>query len=143
MNDLHSEGPQPRSLRLTLQVGAEEVDSEELDRLTRQLRADIRELDIESVALATGTAPQGAKSIDLVSIGALIVQLTPTALPALVHLLQGWMQRGGGREVKVEVHSGSKSVHVEYSLGQMSQADLTTLVSGLMGALDERRTSGE
>jgi hypothetical protein len=126
---------------LTLQIGAEEVDPEELDRLTRQLRTDIEELDIESVALAKGTAPQGAKSGDLVSIGALVIQLAPTALPGLVHLLQGWMQRGSGRDVKVDVHSGDKSVHVEYSPAQMSQTDVATLVSGLMGALEERSKS--
>ena len=51
-------------VRLTLAVDAgPEADQEELDRLTRQLMSEIRELDLEWAELAhEGNSPEGTKS---------------------------------------------------------------------------------
>jgi hypothetical protein len=138
-----NEEQRTQAVRVTLSIGAADVDPEELDRLTRALRTDIEELDIESVALATGSAPHGAKAGELVTIGALVVNLAPAALPGLVRLLQSWLQRERGRDVTVEAHDGDRSVHLEYSPEKMSQSDVTTLVSNLMSVLESKRAAEE
>ena len=73
----------PRSLNLTLLIntGAED-DAEELDRLTRQLRTEIQELDVESVELVRSEeAPEGAKSGDPVALGVLAVEVLTAMVP--------------------------------------------------------------
>src|SRR5688572_12890102 len=76
----------PTTISLTLHIQAgEEVDADELDRLTRQLRDEIEELGIESVELVReGSPPSGAKVVEPVSLGGLAIKILPAALPALI-----------------------------------------------------------
>src|SRR5262245_16052 len=76
----------PTAISLTLHIqGSGEVDADELDRLTRQLRDELEELGIESVELAReGTPPSGAKAVEPVSLGGLAIKILPAALPALI-----------------------------------------------------------
>ncbi len=63
-----------RPLDLTICL-CDTVEDDELDRLTRRLKEEIAELDVEAVALAKGTElPPGAKG-DPVTIGSLVVTL--------------------------------------------------------------------
>ncbi len=53
-----------------------QLDPQEYEKVTRQLRAELKDLDVESVRLvATDTAPARAKG-DPVAVGALIVALS-------------------------------------------------------------------
>jgi len=81
-------------------VSVEGATREELDRLTRQLLSRLRELNVESAALArAGAAPVGSKG-DPVTIGAIAVSAIPTVIPAVIALVQAWSARGPGRTVK-------------------------------------------
>jgi len=73
-----------------------ELDSEAGERLTRQLRAELAELDIESVGFASsGAAPDGAKGTDPVTLGAIIVALSVSGgvFTALIETLRDWLGR--------------------------------------------------
>jgi len=90
---------------LRLKVGARPGDDTgELDRLTRGLRAELLELDLDGVELApAGSLPAGAKSGPGVTVGSLLVTLSDSAvLVALVGLLKSWISRGSGRSVTVQ-----------------------------------------
>ena len=53
-----------------------EADAEEMERLTQQLRAELLELDLESVGLVkAGEAPDKAKVVDPISWGAVFLTL--------------------------------------------------------------------
>jgi hypothetical protein len=83
-----------------IEVSAEDATEEELDRMTRQLLAELRESDVESAELVRGeVAPEGSKG-DLVEIGSIVISALPTAIPAVVALVQAWSTRGQGRTVK-------------------------------------------
>ncbi|MGH1554536.1 hypothetical protein ACRAWF_29230 [Streptomyces sp. L7] len=84
--------------------GAADVDAEELDRLTAQLRRQLLELDVDDVRLARsdGPVPEGAKPGELLSIGALVVTLAPTVIRPALRLLETWMTSRPVRTVKVE-----------------------------------------
>jgi hypothetical protein len=128
--------PEGKPISLTLNIDAADADAEELDRLTRNLRAEIRELDIESVELVReDRLPKGAKSAEAVTLGALAVAVLPGVVPKLVELLQAWSTRGASRAVKVKTQVGDRSLEVEYSPATMSQAELRSLVDMLTGAL--------
>ncbi|MGQ0778852.1 MAG: effector-associated constant component EACC1 [Pseudonocardiales bacterium] len=77
-----------------------ELDSEAGERLTHQLRAELAELDIESVDLAAdGAAPDGAKGTDPVTLGAIIVALSASGgvFTALIETLRDWLGRHSRR----------------------------------------------
>ena len=123
----------PRSLNLTLLINTgEEADAEELDRLTRQLRTEIQELDVESVEFVTsGEAPEGTKSGEAVALGSLAVVLLPAVAPKLIALLQSWSMRGENRTVQVTAKVGDESLVPENS-ETMSLEELKRLVNTLV-----------
>ena len=90
----------PELTELNIEVLANDATEEELDRMTRQLLSELRELDVESAELTKGeAAPKGSKG-DPVTIGSIVISALPTAIPAVVALVQAWTMRGQGRNVK-------------------------------------------
>ena len=93
---LNDESP----IELKLEVSIEDASDEELDQMTRQLLAELRETEVESVQLAqAGPAPHGSKG-DPVTLGAIALVALPTFLPKIVEAVQAWALRGQGRTVK-------------------------------------------
>jgi hypothetical protein len=87
------------SVLLVLQPDPE-LDAEACDRLARRLRVEVAELDVESVGPASGgTAPDGAKAADPLTVGALVVALSASGgvFTALVETLGDWLGRQSGR----------------------------------------------
>ncbi len=83
-----------------IQVNIANATEEELDRNTRQLLYELRELDVESAKLAKGhAAPEGAKG-DPITLGSILISTLPTVLPAVITLVQSWSSRGQGRTIK-------------------------------------------
>ncbi|MEU6381703.1 hypothetical protein [Streptomyces sp. NPDC046909] len=77
-----------------------ELDSEPAERLVRQLRAEISELDVESVGpTLAGTAPDGAKGTDAVALGAVVVALSASGgvFTSLIETLREWLSRHSAR----------------------------------------------
>jgi hypothetical protein len=124
---------------LTLFLQVEHNDPEELDRLARQLRYEIEELNVGSVELLKeGNAPEGTKSIEAVTLGGLALTILPIIIPKFIEFLQQWSLRGEGRKVRIRTQIGDRSLEVEYSPSAMSQAELKKLVHTLTGSLTEK-----
>lgn len=125
----------PKPGRILLLIGDQANEREEdRDRDTRRLLQEINEgmPELSSVELVTaGVAPAGAKSAEVVTIGALAVSMLPTLAPKLVEFLQAWKLRGQGRTVKVRLQEQDRQVEVEYDPSTMSSAELTQLVENL------------
>jgi hypothetical protein len=80
-----------------------QADALEIERAGRQLRAEVKELDIENISFgASGAAPDGAKG-DPVAWTELLVTLGASGgvLPTLIAAIQDWLSRhrGGSRIV--------------------------------------------
>ena len=87
-------------IELNVQVSSEDATEDEIDMMTRQLLAELRELDVESAKLERGgPAPTGSKG-DPITIGSIAVEVLPAAIPGLVKFVHAWMARGRGRTVK-------------------------------------------
>ena len=83
-----------------IEVRATDATDEELDRMTRQLLSELRELNVESAELTKGEpAPDGSKG-DPIALGSIALELFPAVLPSVIGLVQSWMTRGQGRIVK-------------------------------------------
>jgi hypothetical protein len=93
--------------RLAVEVSAGPfADAEELEELVAQLRRELLELDVESVDRARGgPAPRGARAVDVLALGTLLVSLADpaTVLPSVVAAVQVWSSGRSQRSVKLEL----------------------------------------
>jgi hypothetical protein len=124
-------------INLTFQlVTGENTESEEIDRLTRQLLTEIQELDVLSAELVTGgEAPEGAKAADFVDLGTLAVAVLPALAPKLIEFMQSWSMRAKNQIIKIKTQVADRSIEVEYNPATMSTDELTHLVKSILGAL--------
>jgi hypothetical protein len=119
-------------VELLVEVGASGADVEEVDRLTRDLLSELRELPVESANLVSDGQPgHGTKVVDVAVIGMLMAGVLPTFLPNLVTFLQSWLKRGDGKTIKIKSANGKKSFEVELPMGEFSHAELHELLQSL------------
>src|SRR5688500_8765451 len=82
----------------SVQVVVEEAgaDSERVDALARTLRAELLALDVDDVQpVSSGAAPPGARAVDALAVGALLVDLSQSAgLVAVIGAVRAWLSRG-------------------------------------------------
>jgi hypothetical protein len=135
--------PVPQTVNLTLHVDAgEEADADELDRVTRQLLDELQELEVESAELVSAEGiPEGTKSAEAVTLGALAVAVLPAAVEKLIEFLKAWSLRGEGRKMKIKTEVGDRSVELEYSPSEMSPSEVKQLVETLVETLVEENDS--
>lgn len=96
-------------MQVTLALGAaDDIDAHEVAELTAQLRSRLLELDVDQVeAVRSGDIPDGARSADAITIGAMVVTLVPAMLHAVVALVESWSARHPVSGVKVTVDGDS------------------------------------
>ncbi len=90
-----------------------DTDAEELAALARRLRAELLDLDVDRVEpLTAGEAPEGAKGVELLALGGLVVQfvLQPEVLTSIVDGVRSWLQRQSARSVKLTLDGDSLEV---------------------------------
>jgi hypothetical protein len=84
-----------------------ESEPDEVDRSVRQLRAELKDLDIESVVpMNSGDAPLGAKGGDPFSLGALLITLSASGgvFSVLIETARDWLARhAAARRISVTV----------------------------------------
>lgn len=122
-------GDRTGTLRMTVAGGAD-VDDEELDSLTRQLRLALLELEVDDVRAgrASGGGPAGAKSGEAVALGVLSVTLAPVVLRSVVRLVEAWLQNRPVRSVRLELDGRS------LELGDATDAEKQRLIEAFLDA---------
>src|SRR5256885_15807598 len=95
-----------------LQLSEDGADAERLGMLTGYLRRELLQLDVEDVSAArAGDVPPGARAIDAVALGGLVVSLghAATGLEAVVAAVRRWLSGGDRvrRTVRIEVGGGT------------------------------------
>jgi hypothetical protein len=127
-----SENPAELIIELSFEGG----DAVELDELTRQLRAEVQELNIDTLdQVSAGVAPEGTKAVDLAAIGQMAVTLAPAIIPPLFDLLKSWVERKPSTPVKIKVKVGKRTAQIEYDPTRTSAKDLDTLIKTLNKSL--------
>lgn len=119
-----------------IELSLEGSDAVELDELTRQLRSEVQELDIDSLhEVSEGVAPAGTKGADFAAIGQMAISLAPSIIPPLFELLKSWVERKPSTPVKVTVKVGRKTAQIEYDPTKTSAKDLDLLVKTLQKSM--------
>lgn len=85
--------------------GGPDADEEEVAELALRLRDDLDALDVGSVQLSrSGAAPPGAKSVDPIEWGRLLVTIASSpALLALVRTASAWVGRQRRGRVRIKI----------------------------------------
>ena len=92
-------------LALYLDAGPES-DEKELAELTRQLRDELLDLDLESVDLVSnGVLPPKSKVVEPLTLGALLLTLAASGgvITTLINAIQSWLTRHDRRSVTLEI----------------------------------------
>lgn len=117
---------------LHISVSVPDGDPEEVDKLTRALRSQLEQLDVETVeSVSAGAVPEGAKAVDWQLVGQLAVTLAPIVITPVFDLLKAWIQRQPSVPVKIRVRIGKKVSEVEYDPTKTSADDLNKLLKTL------------
>jgi hypothetical protein len=120
------------SAELLIELSLDGGYATELDELTLQLRAEVAELNVDSISqVSRGAAPVGTKAADMAAIGQMAVSLAPAVVPPLFDLLKSWVQRKPSTPVKVTVKVGRKTTQIEYDPTRTSAKDLELLIKTL------------
>ncbi len=123
------------SLLITAQ---DDIDADELDRITRRLMTELENLEVESVTpVGDPSLIPGAKGADPVTIGALLIIVLQAALPKVLEFIQAWSLRNVGQTVKVKVQAKNRSVEVEYPKG-MTPVDAQNHIQMVIDTLNNK-----
>jgi hypothetical protein len=84
-----------------------DVDQGELDRSVRQLRKEIKDLDIESIVpVSADSVPPRTKGVDSSNLGALLITLSATGgiFAMLIETVRDWLSRhASARRISVTI----------------------------------------
>jgi hypothetical protein len=121
------------STELLISLSIESDDPSELDELTRQLRSEIEELNVDAVEnVSQGDAPDGTKAVEWVELGNFVVSLAPIVVPSLFDVLKSYIERKPSVPVKIKVKVGrNKTAEIEYDPTKTSAEDLDKLIKSL------------
>jgi hypothetical protein len=114
---------------LRVQLWEDGADDERIDALTRMLRREIDELDVERVTtLRAGEAPEGTRGLDMAVVGGLLVTLGQAAhaLGPVLGAIQAWLSRSPGpaRTIRVELAGDVLEISQASSTEQQRLVDL-------------------
>lgn len=81
------------------------ADAGDMTRLLGSLRAELRDLDIQSIRQAAATAPDGSKSGGLPSADQLVVGVatSPDVLTSVIGWIRAWLGRNRARSAKLSI----------------------------------------
>ena len=116
---------------LNLNAGAE-LDDEEKEHVTRQLRYELLGLAVGDVEFVkSGKTPTGAKAGDPVTLGALLITLAASGgvLPTIIGTIQSWLTRHNQRSISLEIN-GSK-----IDIKDVSSEDQKRLINAWISAV--------
>ncbi len=120
---------------LQISLSVPDGDPAEIDKLTRALRSEIEQLDVETVeAVSAGPVPEGAKAADWQMIGQMAVTLAPVVITPLFELVKSWIQRQPSVPVKITITAGKRVSEVEYDPTKTSEEDLRKLIKTLQAS---------
>lgn len=121
-------------IRLILQVEAgPQADPDQIDRQTRTLIRELRELHIESIEpVRLENPPPGAKAGEAIALGSVVVSVLPSILETVILFLRDWSFRGSDRRVKLRFQVGDRLLEIEYDPMSMTQESLGELIKTLL-----------
>ncbi len=119
---------------LKIELYEPDADLDAIDELTRNLRMELLELDVDSVSAPTaGPPPPGSKGLELAAIGALLVQVKGSVqvVSAVVATLRSWLQRGASPNRTLKVTVDGRTLELSAATAEQQQRLVDEFVRSL------------
>ena len=114
-------------LKLRIRVQEKDTNSEELDELVYNFKSDLKNLLVDVNELKNDIDEASGIKGDPITIGALIILLSPIALKSLFDFIQNWVIKT--RKVSIEAPNGAK---IEFTSDRRySEDELIDLINKL------------
>jgi hypothetical protein len=136
----------PLNLQIVLHTDPK-ISDEKLERITRELAQEIKDVGVESVGLVSDAKPvEGARSAEAVTLGAIALAVLPVVLPKIMDFLQARSLRGSGKTITIKSQQGDRLLEVSFAPDKMPSTDelkqfiqdITQTVSGNPPQPDQR-----
>jgi len=111
-----------------------DLDGEALAECAAMLSQELADLDVDEVAsLSTGAAPPGAKGVELLAVGALVVKLARSTkvLSQVVDTMRDWLRRNHADSIRLEIDGDVLEIK------GVSQEERKTLIDAWVGRHSE------
>jgi hypothetical protein len=108
------------------------ADAEELDEATRDLLRELGELDVEVARAEGGPAPAGARAVEVMALGTLVLKVGAKAYEPVARVLQGWLSRRSGRSIKLTL--GADSIEISGGSDTYQRQMIETFLAARAGA---------
>jgi hypothetical protein len=131
----------PETLDLTVIVGASGDTTPEEIQVVAQRLADVlsERPEVTRIAPCLEPAPDAAKSgVEVAALGAMLLQVAPAAVEAVLRMVQDLLTRPGTLPTKVTVKRKGREVAVEFDPRRTSANDIAALARTLAADLDAR-----
>jgi len=90
--------------RVTVEITDADGDAHHLDDLTRRLRDELLELDVAVGPASAGDAPPGARSVELVALGTLLLTIAQSpVLASVIDAVSRWLGQRRNRTVRLDI----------------------------------------
>jgi hypothetical protein len=123
-----------------------DADPAEIDALTRELRAEILQVDeVDGVEQASaGPAPDGSKGLDIAAIGALVVAVGPGVQAAVkvLEVVRNWLAGRSPSTPPLQMTIGDKSITVRADKKQQEALIAAYVASLTSGDAGEAKPAG-
>jgi hypothetical protein len=87
----------------------EDDDKQEIESLSRSLRDDLSNLDVEEVHLSYEKPPPDSKAVEGAALGSMLVDFSGgTAIKQVTQTAQAWIQRNENCGIIIEMGDGEK-----------------------------------
>jgi len=130
------------SSQLRVELTEDGSDAERLEEVTQQLRSELLDLDVDDVTTpSAGEAPAGARGLDIMAVGALLVsfQATQEALGSLLTAMRGWLNRGSDPKRTLRVQLGTNVIELS---GHPSAVEEQLVAEFLRAVASSKEPSG-
>ena len=109
------------NVKLTIALNDPDLDAEELDKLTQNVRRELKDLDVDAELVAVEETPPGAKAFGGVLLGLLQAEVSVANIQRVLQFLG---DRLGGKPIELEVEANGRKLKVTAS----SQEELITAI---------------
>jgi hypothetical protein len=119
---------------LRIELFEPDADPETVDELTRNLRNELLDLDVDSITQpAVGPAPEGSKGLELMAIGALLVQVKNSipVVTSVVSAVRSWLQRGSSPTRSLKVTVDGRTLELTAATAEQQQQIVEEFVRSL------------
>ena len=101
--------------QITIQINGSSISMQRLNATTIKLKSELSRLKPLAIDLQRDPhAPDGTMSVEAFTVGAMVLAVLPTAVPAIIEYLRDWCLRNTNHTITIKKRSGEEEIEVSF-----------------------------